>query len=548
MKTRRQNIDEAYDLVEGKTPPMTPETARAFLAAVEVEQQARWDAERREAYKGSPEHQRREHEARASELRAIRGKLTTSARGQQKRAAALAKKHGEERMDDATYAQFLRDAHQVAAADEVDQALATQERRHRQAAVVSEPPPYGPGSPHSWFLDTAVARGAETGTFAARGADMDPVRVSERLARHAQESRCAVLTPGSAYGLAIRAQRRELVRVEDPDRHRQAAEAEIRALTTGGGILSAAGSEAAAFVPPAFVLKLFATYRGVARSFADQCASEPLPDYGMRVYVPVFSGASSVTEQSEGGAVSEAVPTTALESGEVKSLDGRVIITEQLSERGFTGGYTFDKVLGEQLAQQLHERVERYTLGVAIANGAAVAGQSSYSTAKLYQDLAKGREQLTDTAGTRLRPTHMFTTSDLYSYASRQVDVTSERPIIVPQFVSGCPVATGADGFDSGDLPKWSRFTGTVMPGGVLWFTSDAIPNYGTTSQTQILVSAPAVAILLMESTPVLNVYPQTGAERLEPTVVLREYCSAVTRHASGTASISSAAYLANLV
>ena len=522
-----------------------------MAAQLEAEdRQAQWEEEQRAAFDGSPADRRKKHTAKASELNAIRQKLQRSTSGQQKRAAEVVKEHGEKRMDDPVYERFLKDAKSVATQGDLDERLAVAERRHVTAAsVLAEPAPYGPNSQHSWFLDTAAVRSAQVGTWAvAQGAgNMDPLAVEERLRCHAKDVRSAVLRH-SPYGQQIKQQLRDQSRVDDPNRHKLAFEAELRALTTGGGTTATAGGEAAAFVPPAIVLSAFATFKGVARSFAYQCASEPLPEYGMKIYVPVFTSASSVTEQAEGGTVAESSPSASLESGEVKSLDGRVIISEQLSQRGFTGGGSFDKALAEQLAEQLHERVERYTLGVAISNGAAVAGQSSYSTKNLYQDLALGREQLTDTAGTRLRPTHMFTTSDLYSYASRQVD-GQERPIIVPQFVAGFPVTTGADDFDAaGDLPKWSRFTGTVMPGGVLWFTSDGIETVGTTNRTQIVVSAPGEAIVLMESTPVLSVYPQTGASHLEPTVILREYASAVTRHASGTAAISSAAYTTALV
>jgi len=194
--------------------------------------------------------------------------------------------------------------------------------------------------------------------------------------------------------------------------------------------------------------------------------------------------------------------------------------------------------------------VELYVLNQAIADGEAVTGQSSYSTKNLYQDIAAAREKLTDTAGTRLRPTHFFTTSDLYSYATRQVDATTERPIVVPQFAPGFPISNGADDGPQGDAdrPKWARFTGTVLPGGVLWFTSDAIPAVGTTTRTQLIVSAPDQAITLCEGVPILSSFVETIANELKVVVNLREYVAAVTRHAAGTAVITSGAYLTSLV
>jgi hypothetical protein len=69
--------------------------------------------------------------------------------------------------------------------------------------------------------------------------------------------------------------------------------------------------------------------------------------------------------------------------------------------------------------------------------------ETKATEANLWKDLATARESLADTAGTRPRATSMFTTTDLYGFVTRQVDKT------------------------------------------------DAIPNYGTTSNTQIIVSHP---------------------------------------------------------
>ena len=162
-----------------------------------------------------------------------------------------------------------------------------------------------------------------------------------------------------------------------------------------------------------------------------------------------------------------------------------------MSDRGLTGGGAFDQVLAKQLKQQLDQSTNLYVLNQAIGGTSTITGNSTFSIANLYQDLAKGREQLTDTAGVRLRPTHLFTTSDFYSFVTRQVDATTNRPIVTPIFAPGFPIASGADdGLQSDQrVPKWSRFTGTVLPAGVLWFEDDTIPGSG--SNTQLVISAP---------------------------------------------------------
>jgi hypothetical protein len=59
-----------------------------------------------------------------------------------------------------------------------------------------------------------------------------------------------------------------------------------------------------------------------------------------------------------------------------------------------------------------------------------------------------------------------------------------------------------------------------------------------------LVVSAPDEAITLCEAEPVLTSYPETDAATLQVVVNLRSYICAVTRHSSGTAAVSSAAYL----
>jgi hypothetical protein len=137
----------------------------------------------------------------------------------------------------------------------------------------------------------------------------------------------------------------------------------------------------------------------------------------------------------------------------------------------------------------------------------------------------------------------VFTTSDLYSFVTRQVDATTNRPVVVPTFAPGLPLSNGADDGWQGDNPRpaWSRFTGSVLPGGILWFTDDAIPASG--SNTQLLVSAPDESVVLCESDPVLSVFPETFAGNLTALATLRCYVAAVLRHASGTAVVTGAAY-----
>lgn len=435
--------------------------------------------------------------------------------------------------------------------EDVDRIVGERLARDRQSrvAVTHEPRTYALHSRHSYYADVvAAAQPDYPGTLEAR----------TRLIRYERELGVE-MARGSKEGLRAERIIRARVRTGDAEEDQRRATAllnEIRGFGTDGGVSASSPGEAAPFVTPAFLYDQWGPFRGAARSFADQCLLLPLPAFGMKVYVPYFSTGPKVGQQTEGGAVAETEPGTELEpSATVAMITGQITGTQQLHDRGGSGGGATDVIIGKQLQEQLDAEVDLYVLNQAITKGNAVAGNSSSWTGskeaagleKLYEDLAKGREEITDTAGTRLRPTHLFTTSDFYSFVTRQVDQQA-RPIVTPHFVPGFPLAADADDHDeSHQLPKWSRFTGTVMAGGLLWFTDDNLPNEGTTTRTRLLVSSPGDAIILMEDEPVLSVFLETKADTLRTILNLREYAACVTRHSAGTSVIAGAAYTSSL-
>jgi hypothetical protein len=260
-------------------------------------------------------------------------------------------------------------------------------------------------------------------------------------------------------------------------------------------------------------------------------------------------------QQTEGAAVAETDPSTALQGGQVANVSGQITLSQQLHDRGYVGDGTFDEQIAKQLGSQLDSQLDVYVLNQVLGGipaGGVILDNTAPAQAtfipNLYADIAKAREVLTDTAGVRLRPTHIFSTSDLFSYITRQVD-SQNRPIVVPQYAAALPQLNGADdGFQGdGETPAWSRFSGLMWPGNVAWFLDDNIPASG--ADTQIVVSAPDEAVLLLESPePILTAFPQLGAASLELVLNLRRYVVAVARHASGSATVSGGAYPSSLV
>jgi len=477
---------------------------------------------------------------KADELALIRARLASGSDGNVSRAADKVVAAGGRAMANDDWEAFTQAVRRVAANQELDVRLGELQEQYEKRAqgtrVVKEARVYGALSPYSYFVDRVTivdgAGDALAGAAQTRQARYD-AELKHEIRRRSREGRRAERCIGEQY-------RQEVVEVN----RRVVGERqdEARALSTGGGALSSAGSGAAAFVTPYFLEEAFAPWRGIHRTVSDQCAKMPMPSYGLQVYIPAFTSAPSVTQQTEASAVSETDPSTGLQSAQVQMVTGQITLSQQLSDRGFTGGGSFDVALGKQLQQQLDEAIEKYVIGQVLAGATAVTGSSSFSIGNLYADIAKGREVVTDTAGTRLRPTHFFSSSDMFSYVTRQVD-DQHRPVCVPTWAPGFPIAAGDE-----PTAKWSRFTGMILPGSLLWFTADAIPNVGTTSETQLIVSAPDESIVLFEGEPVLNIFPQTDAASFEVLANLRAYVAAVTRYPAGTAAISGSAYTSALV
>jgi hypothetical protein len=521
------------------------ETATAVRGAVDDEPEPIPDERQRELRAlGRTASKRR---TRTRQIGTIQAKLRASAAGHIAQAAAqVAGRDPNEHLSDEEYDGFRKSVNRAITA--LDQEERLGEFAHH-AVVVSEPGPYAPDSPNSYYADLAASTAARIevpdlmGARVSSDVHMSASAVEQRLRQHSVDVALAICK-GDVYGRKARAILNESYREADPVQHRQRTERELRAFGTGGGATaSAAGGGAAAFVSPYFLLDSWAPYRAPIRTFADQCANFPMPPYGMEVYIPVFTSADKSTEQTEGATVAETVPATGLEGAAVKTMTGQLLLTQQWRDRMNSGGGAFDEVVSQELNWRVDEQIGKYVLNQALAGATVVSGASAYTEAGLWRDLASAREQLSDTAGTRLRATSMFTTTDLYGFVTRQVDKTTERPIWPPWYATAFPLAADTDNFKGPNWPAYARYMGTVMPGDLVWLTDDAIPNYGTTSFTQIIVSAPAVAMVVCEGEGVTSVFPETKATELGVILNYRKYVTAITRHAAGTATVQGAAY-----
>jgi hypothetical protein len=381
------------------------------------------------------------------------------------------------------------------------------------------------------------------GYMAARSgfSDMSDRAVEQRLAQHSKDVRRA-LANGSKYGTAIDRLLKDSTRNEAPELHRKRHREARSSLTTGGGTTaSASGGGAAAFVAPAFLMDQWAAYRSPYRAFADQCNSTvPLPEFGLEVYLPTVTSGSSVTTQTEASGVSEGDPVATFASSPIVTKAGQITVSQQFLDRAGSG-ISGDRVLFQQIQEQLHAQVDSYAIAQAIASAATVTNSSAFAltTASgvggFVGDLKKAKSKLTDTAGVRLRGTHLFTTGDFADYVQAYADAQG-RPVFSPCLDDNqLPLRAQGD-------PNGEGWTGYVIAG-LAHFADDNILPSG--SNTQLIVCRPST-ILQLEGAPIPYLFTPTQAQSLEAVLGVRCYVATLARYASGVATISGSAYAAS--
>ncbi len=202
-------------------------------------------------------------------------------------------------------------------------------------------------------------------------------------------------------------------------------------------------------------MEQWAAYRSPDAAFVSQCRSDvQLPAYGMEVYLPAVTAATSVTSDTELAGVAETDPTTALLNAPIVVKTGQVVVSQQFLDR-VGPSIAGDAVLFQSLREQLDSSVDSYALGVAIAGAQTVTDTGSFSLATasgsggFYRDLKAARNLLHDTAGVRLRATSLFAIGDVCDYLASLADAQG-RPIFTPKFDDDqLPLRAGQDD-DSG--------------------------------------------------------------------------------------------------
>lgn len=543
---------EAKDWIDRGAPAFEDaHEAKEFIDTVEQldreQRRVAWLEAEVRADAGSASARALRHSARAAELAGIRRKVSSSAETAVYRAAHQIEGREGERLSDSDYAVFRKAVKAAVTDSELDEKLGRLQRRESRKAekirVTAEPGPYETRSPHSWVRDSIAASDADMRALLADHgtSDMSKAAVEARLQRHATDV-VHSLRSRNRHGKQVERMLREKNRHEDPIVHEQRAREEFRALTTGGGATaSASGGGAAAFVAPAVIMAAWAEFRSPYRAFADQLnTSVALPAYGLQAYVPSVTSGTTVTTEAELSGVSEGDPVAGFSASPIVLKAGQINVTQQFLDRAGPG-IAGDVILFAQLHEQLDAQVDAYALTQALAGAQTVTNAGTFALASatpgvggFLGDLKKGKSKLTDTAGTRLRGTHCFATSDFVDYIGAYSDGNA-RPVFAPELdANHLPIRAQGDQGAEG-------YSGYVLTGLAL-FADDNIPASG--ANTQIVVCR-ADTILQLEGAPIPYLYPPTYAGNLDAVLGVRSYVATIPRFPAGVSVISGAAYAA---
>ena len=477
--------------------------------------------------------------ARSDEARlqaAQRGVLADRARAQLDlkvaRAAGIALEHrGGPLGDDAKqYAALNR---QILDLDAERRSLEELEREAR-ARVGNVIDPYGDAaSPFSYFMDCLAYQGDDLALSQVQPGFEERLDASRRiLADHAYRN--------TSYWQRTQAQYLAQYRQQNVAEQRHATERARRefraAVTTGGGATSsAAGGGVAVFVLPVFLEGMLSVYRSPRRVVAD-CLnrSVPLPEYGMNVAIPQFTAAPGASQTTEGSTLTNTLnanPTQYLNGG-VLFKGGQIQVTQAGIDRsGGPGMMGFDAAACRALADAMGAQVDLVCIDALLEDAQAVTDDGSFAlvgtsgvSASFASDLKAAKSLTTDTAGVRIRSSHLFTTSDFADFIQAYGDAQG-RLAFSPELSDSDPLSEG-----------WTGYT----IAGLRHYADDNIPAAG--SNTQLIVTRPEYTYLL-EGAPMFNLFPQFQADSLSPTITIHQYMACVRLYPTGVSVISGDAF-----
>lgn len=389
-----------------------------------------------------------------------------------------------------------------------------------QVTVGREARTYGPGTGNSYIAD--FVRSTQPGWAGHAEA-------CERLHRYAVEVE-GEMRSGSKEGTRARRLLRQ-IHQQNESRSRSALEqVETRVgMTTGA---TSGGS----FVTPYYeAVADYVPFRQPGRAFIDLTNKQPLPEFGMTVYLPAVNNAAGIAAQvGQNQGVTEIDPTAGYLSAGLTTMAGEVIVSQQLLDRAGPN-FHYDVMVMDQLKRAYNQAVDLFVLQQALANAGSLSYTGSISVAGTYSKVGGAKAAIATASGVVMSPTHAFYDPARWEWLAAQVDSTG-RALIVPNYAGAFnALGAGADG-----TPTFEGFTGYKF-NGLPAVEDHSIPVPGSGSD-QIVVAA-MDEIYTWEGDLIPRVLPQTLASNLSVILQNYAYIAVIARYALAVQAISGSAF-----
>ena len=397
--------------------------------------------------------------------------------------------------------------------------------------VKSEPRTYRAGGPESFYLDMARAAvptcrqyDAANDRLRAHGAEV----AGEMRDSNSKEGRAAAKQIAAANQSA--SDRKAIQTEVDRARNFTADEFRVSGLSTGS---NSGGS----FVTPAYFVSDYAPYRQFGRPFADACHKEPLPEYGVTLYLPSVSQAASVYgTTTENIGVAEQDPTAAYISTNLTTNSGQVVVSQQLLDRAGPN-FAYDTMVFDQLTRAYNLTLDKYALTNAINTASVSAGSVTDTTAKNIAyatslGIAGAKANIEGTAGTVLNPTHIFAQVTPWEWLLASIDANG-RPLFNPDYAGPWAAQAAGEGTPTYEGQSTYRWNGLPV------YKDNNIPNVGSNYQ---YIVADMEEVWLWEGDLVNRAIPQTYANQLSVLLQVYAYVGLINRYPTAVQSVNGTA------
>lgn len=417
--------------------------------------------------------------------------------------------------------------------------------------VENESKVYGEGSEHSFVADLVRSSMPTWPGHRAATERMQQYeyQISTEISRNTTEGRRADRSIRDSYREHGREATNELI-TELRTRGNAGSQAGVEQRLG----MSAGSGSGGSFVTPVYFIQEWAPYRKPGRAFIDQCNRQPLPDYGMTLYIPAVQTDAQVALQEtapgvgEGNAVAELDPTAAYLSANLQTEAGQVIVSQQLLDRAGPN-FAFDRLVFDQLTRDYNAAADQFVLTNTLTGAGTIPyGGSAFvltdpgatyalgeASPSFYDKVGYAKATVRTAAGVVMDPTHLFVDPRRWEYIAASMDTTG-RPLVVPNYAgtfnaAAAGNATGKTGYE-GD----TGYTLSGLP--VFQDLNIPTPSVG---QDQAIVGA-LDEIYVWEGSLIPRVIPQTYAQNLQVLLQVYAYIAVIPRYPTAIQKISGAA------